>query len=188
MKKIHFTAEVSKSSIIGEGTSIWNQAQIRDKAKIGKNCIIGKNVYIDFGVVIGNNVKIQNNVSVYRGVTIEDGVFVGPHTCFTNDKIPRAINPAGTIKKPTDWKLSKTLVKKGASIGANSTILSDIEIGQFALIGAGSIVTKNVPNYGLVYGNPAKLKGYVCFCGTKISKKGKGNICPNCKRKIPQVL
>ena len=112
MIKIHPTAEVSKKAIVGNKTSIWNQAQIREKAKIGKNCIIGKNVYVDFGVIIGNNVKIENNVSIYHGVTIEDGVFIGPHTCFTNDKIPRAINPTGSLKKSTDWNLSKTLVKK----------------------------------------------------------------------------
>ena len=184
MIKIHPTAEVSKKAIVGNKTSIWNQAQIREKAKIGKNCIIGKNVYVDFGVIIGNNVKIENNVSIYHGVTIEDGVFIGPHTCFTNDKIPRAINPTGSLKKSTDWNLSKTLVKKGASIGANSTILSAIKIGKFALIGAGSVVTKSVPDHGLVYGNPAKLKGYVCYCGARILKKGKSKKCQKCKRKI----
>ena len=167
MIKIHSTADVYKKSKIGEGTIIWNQAQIREGANIGKGCIIGKNVYIDINVVLGNKVKVQNNVSIYRGVTIEDEVFIGPHTCFTNDKNPRAINPDGTIKKPGDWNLITTLVKRGASIGANSTILPGIKIGQFALIGAGSVVTKNVPSHALVYGNPAKIKGYVCYCGER---------------------
>ena len=129
---------------------------------------LSKGVYVDFGVKIGDNVKIQNNVSVYHGVTIEDGVFVGPHVCFTNDKKPRAVNEDGSLKAADDWQVSKTIVKKGASIGANSTILPGITIGKFSLIGAGSVVTKDVPDYGLVYGNPAKLKG-------SVDKKGENN-------------
>jgi len=167
---IHPTAEVSPKARIGKGTSIWNQAQIREDAQIGDNCIISKNVYIDFGVKIGNNVKIQNNVSVFHGVTIEDGVFIGPHVCFTNDKNPRAINPDGKLKKGEGWEVSKILVKKGASIGANSTILPGVTIGEFALIGAGSVVTKDVPDYAVVVGNPSRQVGYVCKCGKKLEE------------------
>lgn len=174
---IHPTAEVSPKARIGKGTSIWNQAQIREDAQIGDNCIISKNVYIDFEVRIGNNVKIQNNVSVFHGVTIEDGVFVGPHVCFTNDKKPRAINPDGKLKKSEDWEISKILIKKGASIGANSTILPGVKIGKFALIGAGSVVTKDVPNYALIVGNPSKQVGYVCKCGKKLEENKK---CKDC--------
>ena len=164
----HKTADVSKDAKIGEGTEVWNDVRIRENAKIGKNCMIHKGVYIAEEVTVGNNVKIQTNASLFKGITIEDGVFIGPHVCFTNDKNPRAINPDGTLKKVSDWRLGKTLVKKGASIGGNATILPDITIGKWALVGAGSVVTKDVPDFGLVVGNPAKLVGYVNEKGEKI--------------------
>ncbi|PKP58346.1 MAG: N-acetyltransferase [Candidatus Altiarchaeales archaeon HGW-Altiarchaeales-1] len=160
---IHSTAEVSDKAKIGDGTKIWHHAQVREKAEIGKNCNIGKGVYIDFGVKIGSNCKIQNYVSVYHGVIIEDNVFVGPSVTFTNDLYPRAF-----IR--SEEKVSKTLVKRCASIGANSTIICGITIGKFAMIGAGSIVTKDVPDYALCYGNPARINGFVCECGRKIEK------------------
>jgi len=167
MTFIHQTAEVSPKAKLGSNVKVWNQAQVREDAQIGENTIISKNAYIDFGVKIGKNVKIGNNVSVFHGVEIQDGVQIAPHVCFTNDMFPRAINPDGTQKGASDWKLSKTLVKGGASIGSNSTILP-VAIGNWALIGAGSVVTKDVPDYGLVAGNPARLKGYVCKCGKKL--------------------
>jgi len=171
--RIHPTAEVSPDAKIGEGTSVWHQGQIRPGAVIGENCILGKGVYIDNDVHIGNNVKIQNYVSVFHGVTVEDGVFIGPHVCFTNDMRPRAINSDGSIKATTDWEVSKTLIKKGAAIGANSTIRCGVTIHDWAMIGSGSVVTKDVPPYGLVLGNPARLVGYVCPCGEKmVEKKG----------------
>ena len=166
---IHETAEVSDKAVIGKGTKIWNLAQVRENAKIGENCIISKNVYVDEGVQIGNNVKIQNNVNVYHGVTIEDDVFCGPSMTFTNDLFPRAFNK--------DWKVTNTLVKKGASIGANATIVCGVTIGEYALIGSGSVVTKDVEPYSLVVGNPAKKIGYVCKCGNKISENMQCSIC-----------
>lgn len=156
---IHPTAEVSDEAIIGDNTKIWNFSGVREKAKIGSNCNIGRNVYIDVGVKIGNNCKIQNNVNIYEGVMIEDEVFLGPSMTFTNDLFPRAGNQ--------EWKLVSTLVKKGATIGANATVICGITINECAMIGAGSVVTKDVPAYALVIGNPAKTIGYVCKCGQK---------------------
>lgn len=153
----HPTAIV-ESDDIGEGTKIWHFVHIRKGSKIGENCNIGKSVYIDADAVVGNNVKIQNFVSVYKGVVIDDDVFIGPSATFTNDLYPRAFI----------WDSEhavQTRVAKGASIGANSTIICGITIGEYAMIGAGSVVARDVPAFGLVYGSPAELKGYVCCCG-----------------------
>jgi UDP-2-acetamido-3-amino-2,3-dideoxy-glucuronate N-acetyltransferase len=185
--RIHPTAEVSDKAQIGEGSSIWHQAQIREDVRIGKNCIIGKGVYVDAGVPIGDNVKIQNYVSVYHGVALDDGVFVGPHVCFTNDIRPRAVNPDESPKAADDWVLSETRVKKGAALGANSTIRCGITIGEWAMVGSGSVVTKDVPAHGLIYGNPARLHGFVCACG-EIAEKDEQTRetaklkCPRCER------
>lgn len=154
---IHKTADISKTAKIHKTASVWNWVMVREKAVIGKNCILAKGVYVGVGVVVGDNVKIENNASLFEGLTVEDGVFIGPHVVFTNDRYPSAINKDGTLKSDKDWKLEKSIVKTGASIGANSTILPGIMIGKFAMVGAGSVVTKNVPDFGLVYGNPAKL-------------------------------
>src|SRR5260221_7802650 len=173
--RIHPTAEVSDKIKIGDGSSIWHHAQVRDGASIGENCIIGKGVYVDAGVSIGNNVKIQNYVSVYHGVSLEDGVFVGPHVCFTNDMRPRAINSDGSLKAADDWILSETLVKHGAALGANSTIRCGITIGEWAMVGSGSVVTKDVPAHGLVYGNPARQRGFGCAGGETGQKEAEDN-------------
>lgn len=157
---IHPTANVSNQAIIGDGTKIWINSQIREKSQIGRNCIISKDTYIDAEVKIGNNCKIQNSVSVYHGVTIEDDVFVGPNACFTNDKVPRAFEP--------DWKITPTLIKKGASIGANATIVCGVTIGEYSMVASGSVVTKDVEAYSLVMGNPAKHYSYIDKMGNKI--------------------
>ena len=169
--RVHPTADVSPNASIGDESSIWHQAQVREGVKIGKNCIIGKGVYIDAGVSLGDNVKIQNYVSVYHGVTIEEGVFVGPHVCFTNDLKPRAVNPDGSLKAADDWVLSRTHIRRGAALGANVTIRCGVTIGEWAMIGSGSVVTRNIPNYGLVWGNPAQLHGFVCPCGGRLEKE-----------------
>lgn len=164
---VHSTALIEDAVTIGEETKVWHYVHIRRSASVGKSCVIGRGVFIDEGVQIGNCVKIQNYVSVFHGVVISDGVFVGPHVCFTNDLHPRAINPDGTPKSADDWECSKTLVEQGASIGANSTIVCGTTIGQWALVGAGSVVTKSVPAHALVVGNPARIIGYVCKCGRR---------------------
>lgn len=160
---IHPTSNVSSESKIGEGTKIWINSQIREDSEIGINCIISKDTYIDIQVKIGNNCKIQNGVSIYHGVSIEDDVFIGPNACFTNDKVPRAFDP--------EWKITPTIVKKGASIGANSTIVCGVILGEYCMIAAGSVVTKDVEPYSLVMGNPAKHYTYVDKMGNKIENK-----------------
>ena len=160
---VHPTAEVSPNAVFGLGSQVWNGAKIREGAVLGANCRIGCDVYIDAGVKIGDDVKIQNGVSVYEGVTIEDGVFVGPHVAFTNDRYPRAIYPDGS---PRDqWRIVPTLVQYGASIGAGAIIVCGVTIGRWALVGAGALVTKDVPEHALVRGAPARVAGYVCCCG-----------------------
>jgi acetyltransferase-like isoleucine patch superfamily enzyme len=180
--RIHPTAEVSTDARLGQGIQIWHHAQVREGAEIGDYCILGKGVYIDAGVHLGEGVKVQNYVSVYHGVTIEDGVFIGPHVCFTNDLQPRAINPDGSLKKADDWVLSETRIQRGASLGANSTIRCGITIGEWAMVGAGSVVTHDVPAYGLVYGNPARLHGAVCRCGASLPREKA--TCPRCGLKV----
>lgn len=179
---IHDLAVVDKGAKIGKGTRIWHFAHVRGSAKIGEGCNIGKGVYIDADVEIGNNVKIQNGVSVYHGVTIEDDVFCGPHMTFTNDMYPRAFGDT--------FEVSKTLVKKGASIGAHAVIVCDTTLGEYCMIGSGSVVTKDVPAHALVVGNPAKLIGFVCTCGKPVKDKVSSNEsvvvlrCSSCEEQI----
>jgi acetyltransferase-like isoleucine patch superfamily enzyme len=175
---VHPTAQVAADAVLGEDAKIWNGVQVRERARIGKRCVISKGVYVDFEVVIGDDCKVQNHVSLYHGVTLERGVFVGPHVCFTNDKQPRAINPDGTQKGAADWVVSPILIREGASLGANSTILPGVTVGRFALVGAGSVVTRDVPDFGLVLGNPARRVGVVCYCAARFTEGGAP--CPKC--------
>lgn len=145
------TAIIAKSAVIGRGTQIWAFVQIGDGAKIGENCVIGNGVYIDRNIVIGNNVKIHNKTLLYEGLLVEDNCFIGPNVCFTNDKYPSA-------GKTRDLSTTRWRIKEGASIGANATILPDVNIGKNAVVGAGSVVTKSVPDGAVVYGNPARIK------------------------------
>ncbi len=166
--RVHSSSVVSENADVGDGTQIWLFCQIRENVRIGKGCILGKGIYIDSGVTIGDNVKIQNNASIYTGVTIEDGVFVGPHVCFTNDKVPRAVNPDMSLKSADDWHVTPTLVKAGAALGANSTIVCGVTIGRWAMVASGAVVTKDVPDHALVMGNPARIYAWVCSCGKKV--------------------
>lgn len=158
---IHPTANVSDKSSIGQGTKVWINVQIREDVVIGAGCILSKDVYVDHAVKIGDRCKIQNSVSVYNGVEIGDDVFVGPNACFTNDRVPRAFN--------ADWSITKTFVHSGASIGANATIVCGITIGEYAMVAAGSVVTKDVAPYTLVMGNPARAVAKIDREGNRVS-------------------
>jgi len=165
---VHPTSLVEKPSTIGKGTRIWHFSHLMPDVTVGKNCTIGQNVFIASKVRIGNNVKIQNNVSIYEGITLEDDVFCGPSCVFTNIKVPRS-------HRSQRGKYVLTVVERGATIGANATILCGNNIGKYSFIGAGAVVTKSVPDHALVYGNPAQIQGWICECGARLdfSRAGK---------------
>lgn len=153
---IHASAEVDPTTIVPDSSQVWQFTHIRENVTIGENCVIGRNVYIGPGVIIGNNCKIQNNALIYEPAVIGDGVFIGPAVVLTNDKNPRAVNPDGTLKSPSDWEMVGVTVRNGAAIGANSTCIAPVEIGEWSLVGAGSVVTKDVEAHSKVGGNPAR--------------------------------
>ena len=173
---VHESSIVSEDAVIGKGTRIWQFCNIMSGAKIGRNCNIGQGVFVESGVVVGNGVKVKNNVAIYEGVTCEDDVFLGPNCVFTN-----VINPRSFIERKAEFK--PTLVRKGATIGANATILCGHTIGEYAMIGAGSVVTKDVPDHALVVGNPGKIIGYVCKCGETLQSTGDHYYCKSCDQK-----
>lgn len=173
---IHETACVDEPAEIGEGTQIWHYSHIMSGAKIGRDCILGQNVFVGSGAVLGNHIKVQNNVSIYDGVVLEDDVFCGPSMVFTN-----VFNPRSFISRKKEFR--KTIVKKGATVGANATIVCGNEIGQYAFIGANSVVTSDVPDYALVYGNPGKVKGWVCQCAEGIIFRSGKAVCPACGKR-----
>jgi UDP-2-acetamido-3-amino-2,3-dideoxy-glucuronate N-acetyltransferase len=166
----HESAYVDEGAQIGSGTKVWHFCHVMGGAKIGKKCSIGQNVNVGGAAVIGNGVKIQNNVSVYDDVIIEDEVFCGPSCVFTN-----VINPRAFVERKHEYK--RTLVKRGASIGANATIVCGSTLGEYSFVGAGSVVTRDVPAYAMVYGSPAKVRGWMCRCGVKL---GEDLVCPEC--------
>jgi len=173
MTFIHPTAIIDGNVKIGEGTKVWHFAHIRENAKIGKGCVISKDVYIGQGVVIGDRCKIENGVNIPNGVEIGDEVIICPNATFTNDKYPRAISP--------HWKTEKTFIRKGASIGAGAVIVCGIEIGEYAMVGAGSVITKSILPYALAFNTNsyAELAGWVCKCGKRVSVAGQ--LCKECK-------
>jgi len=173
---IHESCYIDEPCEIGSGTKIWHFSHIMNNCKIGENCNIGQNVVISPQVIIGNNVKIQNNVSVYTGVICEDDVFLGPSCVFTN-----VINPRSHINRKDEYR--QTLVKKGATIGANATIVCGRTIGSYAFVGAGAIITKDVPAFGLVVGNPARQIGWVCICANRLLHNDNGYYCRECNYK-----
>jgi len=170
---VHKSSYVDKDVEIGAGTKIWHFCHIMSHVKIGKSCNLGQNVFVSSDVRLGNNVKIQNNVSVYTGVIVEDDVFLGPSMVFTN-----VINPRSCINRKNEYKA--TLVCKGASIGANATIICGITLGQYCFIGAGAVVTRDVPNYAIAYGSPARIHGWMCQCGEQLDFNKNGAVCKAC--------
>jgi UDP-2-acetamido-3-amino-2,3-dideoxy-glucuronate N-acetyltransferase len=159
---VHESSYVDEGAEIGAGTKIWHFCHVMPRARIGEQCNIGQNVLVSSDVKIGRNVKIQNNVSLYTGVVIEDDVFLGPSMVFTN-----VMNPRSHVSRKNEYQ--ETMVKRGASIGANATIVCGTTIGRYAFIGAGSVVTRDVPDYALVHGNPARVRGWMCQCGNKLT-------------------
>jgi UDP-2-acetamido-3-amino-2,3-dideoxy-glucuronate N-acetyltransferase len=184
---IHPTADVSEDAVIGAGTRIWHQAQVREGAVIGKLCILGKGAYVDRNVRIGDHCKLQNGVFVFHGFNLENGVFLGPGAMLLNDKHPRAINPDGSPKAESDWVASEGLVEYGAAVGGGAVILPGVRIGRMAVVGSGAVVTRDVPERGIVAGNPARLRAFACDCGHPVALTSSGDrsrtyTCPKCGR------
>ena len=170
---VHESSYVDDPSVIGRGTKIWHFCHVMKNSRIGEHCNIGQNVVISPDVTIGNNVKIQNNVSIYTGCVLEDDVFCGPSTVFTN-----VVNPRSHVSRKNEYQV--TLVKRGATLGANCTVVCGHTIGRYAFIGAGAVVTRDVPDYALVYGNPARVQGWICACGIKLDFRGRQAQCASC--------
>ena len=166
--RVHETADLEPDVSVGAGTSIWHRAQIRTGARIGSECVIGRDAFIDEGVVIGDRVKIQNLALVYHGVTVEDGVFIGPGAILTNDRYPRAITSTGDLARADDWVVSPITLRIGCSIGAGAVVVAGVQVGAYAMVGAGSVVTRTVTNHALVAGSPARRIGWVCACGARL--------------------
>ncbi len=154
--------------VVGARTGIWHRAQVRTGARIGAECVIGRDAFIDEGVSLGDRVKVQNLALVYHGVTVEDGVFIGPNAILTNDRYPRAITATGELARADDWVVSEITLRHGCSIGAGAVVVAGADVGRFATVGAGSVVTRNVPDHALVAGSPARRIGWVCACGRRL--------------------
>ena len=185
---VHPTAEVAESAALGDGVKVWRQAHVREGAVVGEGCVIGAGVYVGAHVTLGRNCKVQNYALLYEGVRLEDGVFVGPQVCFTNDFLPRAVNPDFTLKSAADWEVGETLVRAGASVGARTVVVTGVTIGRWALVGAGSVVTHDVPDHALVYGTPSRIKGWVCECARTLRVEAASGWCESCQKTIPLPL
>jgi UDP-2-acetamido-3-amino-2,3-dideoxy-glucuronate N-acetyltransferase len=166
--RIDASADLEDGVTVGPRTTIWQRAQVRSGARIGADCIVGRDVFIDSGVVIGDRTKIQNAALIYNGVTVADGVFIGPGAILTNDRYPRAITADGELARADDWELSPIRIEHGASIGAGAIVVAGCDVGSFATVGAGAVVTRTVPGHALVAGSPAQRIGWVCACGMRL--------------------
>lgn len=181
------SADVSPDATIGEGSSIWHLAQVREEATLGQNCIVGRGAYVGTGVVIGDNVKIQNYALVYEPAVVAAGAFIGPAAVFTNDHFPRSVNPDGSLKSSHDWEPVGVTVKEGASIGARSVCVAPVTIGRWAMVAAGATVVKDVPDFALVVGVPARRIGWVGRAGVPLQESGDGWVCPQTGARYKQV-
>jgi UDP-2-acetamido-3-amino-2,3-dideoxy-glucuronate N-acetyltransferase len=186
--RIHATADLEADVTVGPGTSIWHRAQVRTGARIGADCIIGRDAFIDESVHIGDRVKIQNAALVYRGVTVEDAVFIGPNAILTNDRYPRAVTTSGELARAGDWQVSPITLRHGCSIGAGAVVVAGIDVGRFATVGAGAVVTRTVPGHALVAGNPARRLGWVCECGLRLKDGATGEPAPATPRPDDDLL
>lgn len=200
--KVHASADLEDDVSIGPGTSVWHRAQIRTGARVGADCVIGGGVFIDAGVTIGDRVKIQSGALVYHGVTVDDGVFIGPGAILTNDRFPRSITPDGVLADADDWVVSPIHLHTGCSIGAGAVVVAGNDVGPYALVGAGAVVTRTVPSHALVVGNPARRIGWVCACGQRLADSmghdapadrdryaiDRELICPTCDRRYAFAL
>jgi UDP-2-acetamido-3-amino-2,3-dideoxy-glucuronate N-acetyltransferase len=188
--RIASTAIVEPGAEVGDGTQIWHHVQVRSGARIGAHCVLGKGAFVDADVTVGNNVKIQNLALVYHGATVEDGVFIGPGAILTNDKVPRAINPDGSPKSADDWTVGRIVLRFGSSVGAGATVVTGVTVGRFAMVAAGAVVTRDVPDQAMVAGVPARVVGWVCQCGQRLEAGADGRwTCPACGRTcdLPQA-
>ena len=185
---VHESADVAPSAVVSTGAKIWHYAQVREDAVIGENCIIGRGAYIGTGVELGDNCKVQNYALVYEPARLGRGVFIGPAVVLTNDHFPRAINEDGTPKSADDWHPVGVDIQEGASIGANATCIAPVVIGRWALVGAGSIVVKDVPDFALVVGSPARRVGWVGTAGYPLEQDSSGDwICPKTEQRYREV-
>lgn len=179
MARVEPSADVADSAQLGEGTSVWHLAQVREDAILGKNCIVGRGAYVGTGVKMGDNCKLQNYALVYEPAVLGNGVFVGPAAVFTNDHFPRSVTPDGTLKRGDDWEAVGVTVRDGASIGARAVCVAPVTIGAWALVAAGSVVTKDVPDFALVAGVPARRIRWVGRAGVPLDDRGDGHFtCP----------
>jgi UDP-2-acetamido-3-amino-2,3-dideoxy-glucuronate N-acetyltransferase len=180
--RVHPSAEVAPTARIGAGTAVWNEAQVREHARVGRDCVLGKGAFVDAGVEVGDRVKLHTRSSVFAGARIGSGVFVGPHSCLLNDRRPRATTTDGRLKRDGDWPVAGVTVGDGASIGGGCTVLPGVRIGRYAMVGAGSLVSRDVEDHGLVVGSPARLVGYVCRCGGDLDER---RLCAECGQLNP---
>jgi UDP-2-acetamido-3-amino-2,3-dideoxy-glucuronate N-acetyltransferase len=177
--RVHASAELEADVAVGPRSSVWNRAVLRNGAILGADCVIGRDAFIDEGVKLGDKVKVQNGALIYHGVTVGNGVFIGPGAILTNDRYPRAVTATGELARGDDWELSPIELLDGCSIGAGAVVVAGTKVGRFATVGAGSVVTRDVPDYVLVAGNPARRLGWVCACGNRLTDSGGGNASPN---------